>query len=404
MGYIPITPFRRTVDAGLLERQKHARAELPPGGVNKWEVLRELSAARLTFGLGDRDMAVLQALLSFCPGTILGGNSLDLVVHPSNRSICERLNGMPESTMRRYLSHLVEAGVLVRRDSPNGKRYARQFGEDKEAFGFDLTPLVSRFEEFCRAAEEVRASTEALRRQREKVSLMRRDLVGLAAYGAENRPDLLIWQNHELLADLASKALRRRPDGSTLTELEVLLDAALTESRGALETSLTEEMSTNDTRAEQHYQNSSTDLNDLELRVENAKAGGMALMVTDSAEDAPPALPYAQAQMPNVPLGLVVSTCPEISTYADQRIRHWHDLVRSAEIVRPMMGISPSAWDEAKSILGPEEASVVLAAMLQRFSEIKSAGGYLRTLVGKAAVGAFSSGPMIMALMRRSAA
>jgi ParB family transcriptional regulator, chromosome partitioning protein len=38
-------------------------------------VLRELSAARLTYGLGDRDMAVLQALLSFCPETILGGNS-----------------------------------------------------------------------------------------------------------------------------------------------------------------------------------------------------------------------------------------------------------------------------------------------------------------------------------------
>ncbi|MGQ0565235.1 MAG: plasmid replication protein RepC [Gemmobacter sp.] len=206
MGYIPITPFRRTVDAGLFERQKHARAEFPPGGVNKWEVLRELSAARVTFGLGDRDMAVLQALLSFCPETILAGNSLDLVVHPSNRSICERLNGMPESTMRRYLAHLVEAGVLLRRDSPNGKRYARHFGEDKEAFGFDLTPLVSRFEEFCRAAEEVRASTESLRRQREKVSLMRRDLAGLAAYGAENRPDLLIWQNHERLADLASKA------------------------------------------------------------------------------------------------------------------------------------------------------------------------------------------------------
>ncbi|MGQ0565236.1 MAG: plasmid replication protein RepC [Gemmobacter sp.] len=184
----------------------------------------------------------------------------------------------------------------------------------------------------------------------------------------------------------------------------MLLDAALTESRGVLEASLTEEMSTNDTHAEQHYQNSKTDLNDFELRVENAKAAGVALVVTDNAEDDPPALLYAQAQMPNVPLGLVVSTCPEISTYADQRIRQWHDLVRSAEIVRPMMGISPSAWDEAKSILGPEEASVVLAAMLQRFSEIKSAGGYLRTLVGKAAVGAFSSGPMIMALMRRSAA
>lgn len=68
-----------------------------------------------------------------------------------------------------------------------------------------------------------------------------------------------------------------------------------------------------------------------------------------------------------------------------------------------MMGISPSAWDEARLVMGPEQAAIVLAAMLERFDEIRSPGGYLRTLVAKAEQNQFSSGPMIMALMRKAA-
>lgn len=45
-----------------------------------------------------------------------------MIVFPSNKAICARLNGTPCSKMRRHLSRLVEAGLLMRRDSPNGKR------------------------------------------------------------------------------------------------------------------------------------------------------------------------------------------------------------------------------------------------------------------------------------------
>ena len=78
-----------------MKHQAQADDDLPPSGANKWEVLRELAAGREVFGLTDRDMTVLQALVSFHQTTILGGNESDLVIHPSNRAICERLNGMP---------------------------------------------------------------------------------------------------------------------------------------------------------------------------------------------------------------------------------------------------------------------------------------------------------------------
>jgi replication initiation protein RepC len=41
----------------------------------------------------------------------------------------------------------------------------------------------------------------------------------------------------------------------------------------------------------------------------------------------------------------------------------------------------------------------VVAAMLQRISAISNPGGYLRSLTNKAATGAFSPGPMVMALL-----
>lgn len=397
------------VDAAHLERRKIVEAELPPQGVNKWEALRELSVARMSFGLSDRDMAVLQALLSFHSETIIGGNSPDLIVHPSNRAICERMNGIPGSTMRRHLGNLVLAGILVRRDSPNGKRYARRYSDVKEAFGFDLTPIVVRFEEFCTAAEVVRAEQERFQRLRETVSLMRRDLAGISAYGEEIRPDLSIWDRLSDLAALTARALKRKLAFEDIKQLEAGLLQGLNEARGVLEPNDSEDMSSNEAQNEQHYQNSNTELHDLELRIEHAKAPIVQQVLDDEgdwvdANEDPPALSFENAKLPNLPLGLVLSTCTEIATYADGRIKHWHDLVRAAEIVRPMMGISPSAWVEAKVVFGPEEAAVVLAAILQRFSEIRSPGGYLRMLANKATSGTFSSGPMIMALMRKDAA
>lgn len=57
-------------------------------------------------------------------------------------------HGKAPATLRR-LASLVEAGLIIRRDSPNGKRFARrgQGGEIESAFGFDLTPLIARVAE-----------------------------------------------------------------------------------------------------------------------------------------------------------------------------------------------------------------------------------------------------------------
>jgi replication initiation protein RepC len=96
---------------------------------------------------------------------------------------------------------------------------------------------------------------------------------------------------------------------------------------------------------------------------------------------------------------MILNACPDIIDYSRGGIASWRDLVATVAVVRPMLGISPSAWFEAQNAMGEVEASAVIAAILQRGDAIKSAGGYLRGLTRKAEANEFSIGPMLMALI-----
>lgn len=403
MEYTPISPFMRPISHAHLRVIERPEASVPGRPVNKWELLRELSKAQAAFGVSERDLTVLQGLLSFFPDDALGGNA-EMVVFPSNKAICERLNGMPCSTMRRHLARLVEAGLLQRRDSPNGKRYVRKHGEERVAFGFDLSPLYCQSEEIARAAEAVREAEERVRRLREVVSLMRRDLAALAEFGDEMQPGLGIWDQLRDKAILTARALRRKLSIEDLAAYRADLEALLDQARNIIDGSETEEMNTNDARSERHYHNSNKESIDLEPALEK---NGAAAGVPDVDRDEPVADVDEQdtRHLPKIPLHLVIAACPSLKTFYQGEIRHWHQLFDAACHVRPAMGISASAWEEAQRFMGPEQASIVVSAMLERFEDIRSPGGYLRALTAKAVAGEFSCGPMVMALIgRRSAA
>ncbi|MFD1883634.1 plasmid replication protein RepC [Paracoccus pacificus] len=403
MEYTPISPFMRPISHAHLRVIERPEASVPARPVNKWELLRELSKAQAAFGVSERDLTVLQGLLSFFPDDALGGNA-EMVVFPSNKAICERLNGMPCSTMRRHLARLVEAGLLQRRDSPNGKRYVRKHGEDRVAFGFDLSPLYCQSEEIARAAEAVREGEERVRRLREVVSLMRRDLAALAEFGDEIQPGLGFWDQLRDKAALTARALRRKLSIEDLAAYRADLEALLDQARNIIDGPETEEMNTNDARSERHHHNSNKESIDLEPALEKS---GVAAGVPDVDTDEPLADVDEQdtRHLPKIPLHLVIAACPSLKTFYQGEIRHWHQLFDAACHVRPAMGISASAWEEAQRFMGPEQASIVVAAMLERFADIRSPGGYLRALTAKAAAGEFSCGPMVMALIgRRNAA
>jgi replication initiation protein RepC len=85
---------------------------------------------------------------------------------------------MASATLPRHLAVLVEAGLIVRNDSANGKRYARKdgAGEIESAFGFDLSPLLGRSEEFAMMAQQIMANRAAFRSATESVMICLRDV------------------------------------------------------------------------------------------------------------------------------------------------------------------------------------------------------------------------------------
>jgi replication initiation protein RepC len=397
---LPTTPFgRRSLVLAHIASQMAAKHRSPEAAANKWLVFQDLCAAKLRLGLPDRSLTVLEALLTFHPETVLTGD--DLIVFPSNDRLALRAKGMAHTTMRRYLALLVDAGIIIRRDSPNGKRFARKTagGSIRQAFGFDLAPIVARAAEFKTLAEEVQADRCALQYARERISLARRDIVKIIAAGLEEGVPIpatgqgpTTWEAvHALYRTIAG----RIPRVGALADIEPIaeeLTALAQRLLNILETHIkTIKMAANERQSGRHIQNSSTKrLTELEPSLQEGRA----------ARAEPKQQPSVATEQ-SYPLGMVLKACPDLADYAKGGISNWRDFLAAAAVVRPMLAISPSAWEEAQTVMGEAAAAVVVACILQRTTAIKSAGGYLRELTRKAESGQFSLGPMLMALISR---
>lgn len=375
-----MTPFgRQPVSAGLLASQALAQRKPSVDRVKKWDVFHNLCAARTTIGVTDRDLTVLQALLSFFPEEDLSATA-QMRVFPSNRTLAERAHGMAESTLRRHLAALVRAGLILRHDSPNGKRYARRdhTGEIEQAFGFDLRILLVRAEEIEEAGRAARALEAERKRVRETCVLMCRDAVKLLVYGMETCPNAQNWDAIDDALRLTQRALRRKLSLEDLEAQYVTLQALMTRLRDLVVVDETEEMDGKDVHSERHLQISKT--HTLESEPAKEKAG-------------------ARGDVSRLPLMLILKACADLQTYRPDGIQTWDDLIEAAEFVRGMIGISSDAWVDAIKSMGAVDAAITVAAILERIGEISSPGGYLRALSRKAADGQFSTGPMIMALL-----
>jgi replication initiation protein RepC len=395
-SHTPTTPVgRRPLTLAHVATQIAASSRPPEKVVHKWKIFQAICRARPSLGVTERALSVLNALLTFHPETALTGED-DPVVFPSNHQLSLRAHGMPASTLRRHLAVLVDAGLIIRRDSPNGKRYARKgtSGEIEFAFGFDLSPLVVRSEEFECLAAAVEAEARAIKLARERITLCRRDIAKMIATGIEEGvPTRRGGQGPADWAEVHA-GFRSIVEGIPRTATRAQLEAAAEELSqladdvlNLLQTHVkTENMSANESRSERHIQNSNPDpLIDLEPASQETRA---ARAVPEPQTPRAPETAY--------PLGMVMNACPDIADYAKGGIASWRDLLTTAAVVRSMLGISPSAWEDAQAVMGEMQAAVVVACILQRGEAIRSAGGYLRGLTEKARAGEFSLGPILM--------
>lgn len=390
------TPFgRRPISLALVKGQV-AAADIKSGkSVEKWKVFRDISEARSSLGLQDRALAVLDALISFYPESHLS-EEFGLVVFPSNAQLSIRAHGITGTTLRRQLAALVDAGLIHRRDSPNGKRYAHRSkeGEIEQAFGFSLAPLLARVEELAQMAQQVAEERRLFKRAKEALTICRRDVRKLITAAVEEGADG-DWAAIEDMFVAALARLPRNPNHnevlSALDEMTLLRDEVV----NLLETQhKAENTDGNGGQNGCHIQISKPESID-ELEPSSEKEPGEK-SVQEPKPMGTPKKPF--------PLSMVLRACPEIAMYGPGGvIGHWRELMTAAVVVRQSLGVSPSAYQDACDVMGPENAATAIACILERAGHINSAGGYLRDLTRKAARDEFGLGPMLMALLKANA-
>jgi replication initiation protein RepC len=416
------TPFgRRAMTLGMLASQIATRDIEDDKSVDKWKLYRALCEARPLLGITDRALAVMSALLSFYPKDELA-EAHGLVVFPSNTQLSLRAHGMTEQTIRRHVAVLIQAGLVIRKDSPNGKRYVRRSnaGTIDDAFGFSLAPLLARADEIERLAAQVTAERLHLQRLRERLTLCRRDVAKLIEAAVEEGA-CGDWESTTLHFRSLVTAVPRAPTAAdvapVLDEMEMLREEIV----NRLELQIkSKNLNANPFQNDRHIQNSNPDsIFELEpsfdqKQGENSNAyTGPASVPTQAQSDTngrgdnnrdaggKTGRVSPQGDIKAFPLALVLQACPEIIAYgAGGTISSWRDLMSAAVVVRSMLGVSPDAYEQACAILGAENAATVIACILERAGHINSAGGYLRDLTRRAEKGEFALGPMLMALAR----
>jgi replication initiation protein RepC len=150
------------------------------GGIvqSKWQLLKTIEDIREPLGLKSTSISLLRAMISF-----LRVDHIDVarddghICFASNASLAKRAH-VSIQTVERHIAKLVSLGLLIRRSSGNGKRWARRDrqGNIVLATGLSLLPLTERHPEFINMAEAYQDQKDKLARLRDKCSLALTDL------------------------------------------------------------------------------------------------------------------------------------------------------------------------------------------------------------------------------------
>ena len=393
MAAVQIASREKLKEQGTDNRNNSSGSQNGDHLVHKWQVLSDITEAKDAVGLTDRALAVLSALLSFHQEITLGSGSL--IVFPSNDKLSQRAHGMSPATLRRHLASLIDADVIIRRDSPNGKRYARfdRQGEVAQAYGFDLSPLVLRAEEFSHLAEAARERKLAMKLIREKITLIRRDILKNLELVQDEGIEC-DWNNLRLEFMSLTSMIRPTSSQEELESCFVQFQVIASDLTKTIEHHIKSlKMSGNESQNERHKQYQTQPL--------DSDTNGYSIIQSDFNETPLSEPSEKRYRLKGFTLSFVLETCPDILDYSLYEMGSWSDFIKTAELLRSMLGISPDAWEEACRVIGKLEASVIIACLLQKGQEIKSAGGYLRALTRNASEGQFSIGPLLMSIAKK---
>ena len=337
------------------------------------------------------------------------------IVWASNAYLMEQ-TGFSLSALKRHARRLAEIGVISFQDSPNGKRWGRRDADGRiiEAYGFDLSPVSARVEEFEELHAELQAERELCRRLKRQITVTRRMIrarIEAAVSSALHGP----WAQFSGLFDELLDRLPRRQEaseqlGRLLTwfkELQERVEAAYLKANEVVQpventpepkgqaSEKAQEMNPREVNSEPHILTTnqphtvicnSSEAEKIAAAAPNARPEDQ---VDRALEEWAAEVRKKRAALD---LRTVMHACPEFASWARNMggfLKDWGDLHRVAGQLRPMIGVSEQAWNAAQDRLGKQVATAALALVFEKHcaGEVSSPGGYLRGMVEKAGAG-----------------
>lgn len=179
--------------------------------LSKWSLLQVIEDIREPLGLKSTSISLLRAMISFINGDHISAAQDDgHICFASNVALAKRTH-VSVQTVERHITKLVSLGLLSRRSSANGKRWARRdtSGRVVLATGLSLIPLSTRHSEFIKINQMYKEHVTNLTILRDKCAIA---LASLKRH-LPTRSDL------DTLFKTARNLLRRRATEEALTAL-----------------------------------------------------------------------------------------------------------------------------------------------------------------------------------------
>jgi replication initiation protein RepC len=322
--------------------------------------------------------ALLNQLVGFYSGEPIAGR---LLVWPSNEVLRERTR-LADRTLRYAIRELIELGLIDMKDYANGKRHARRSksGQIIDAYGFDLSPLLARLEEFAAMVAAAKERRRELLEMFDQITIARRSAQEILLTLEECYPETATDDLQDAFERLRYQTPRRSSAAAP--------DASLTRWRALLNECQLRYDAACGGKNRRHYENNN-DAPDQSCSKRQGENG-----------DAPP---------PRLNLIDLATACPDAFGYVE-RIDNERELVRAAARLRGMMGVHESAWEEAREKLGPVMAAAAFFVVLQIYDrdqagddKIKNPGGYFRSYIRMIAEGRIDLVDVIRAMRRKRA-
>ena len=326
----------------------------------RWQLLDLVRICRSLLGLRDRDIAVLRGLLSFVPAS---AEPARLTVFASNRALIDRCDGMDERTLRRRIVHLQAKGLLIRRLSPNGKRYQirDEHAETRLTYGIDLAPLFG-----------IQDHLEALADQQRKEEVRVKSLRAMIRHVLYQQ----VSSSETHVIEQARLALRRNLDSDHLQaifdSLAVGLDKT-SEDSAACSSNLT----ASDRQNDRHIQSSEK---------ESCESESMEKCPAPQSDHAA-AWPTGQVIEKDLSVGECLELAPGAAEMALETPRSWSDIICLSAALAPAIGLSRSVVDAARRHLGRHGTALAILGLVEAFGRIRNPQAYLAHLTGQAKKG-----------------